>query len=282
MRLIALSLLVFNSILSRGQQNNAQGHWFFCHPEDGYAEIYIQDSVLFLASLTAGDFMMRPVPLDFKPVATLPKPASDTFYYQTIDNNLLVTNWFGSEILMTRMPDNVLNIGDYDCSLKLSMRAYQELLIAEFSARYIKNKRQCAPYMSFTNRMDSIPSIDNLLIENDLEPPKLQKPTAVIAFIEPQIINEGAREGVLPKLIEITWNSDSSEVIVCIELTENCYADFLEHRCFINEQGHLKLNYRKLDSKCEDRCLMRIYFHLFISNSPRLMQIILNDVDVEN
>jgi hypothetical protein len=105
---------------------------------------------------------------------------------------------------------------------------------------------------------------------------------ATIGFLEPQIVSKNTIEKMAPKLIEISWSADSTWVNIAIELTENCYADFMERQCEISKTGTLKLNYEKWDNGCVQQCRMRLYFQLVVSSTKSINSILLNGVLVEN
>jgi hypothetical protein len=291
MRLIATILLVFCSVFSFGQNDDArhfpQGHWSFSTPEFGYSELLIIDTNTVFFGRDIGDGFRGRTIKAFVLVERLPNTQNhpDTFFYRIVNENQLATTWYIKEAIMTRLPDDVINYTDYDCSFEMSQRDFVAFLESQFYGRMAKYNRYHPPQWWVYLPKETFTRIDDIAMEEYVansadEPDTISH--ATIGFLEPQIVSKNTIEKMAPKLIEISWSADSTWVNIAIELTENCYADFMERQCEISKTGTLKLNYEKWDNGCVQQCRMRLYFQLVVSSTKSINSILLNGVLVEN
>ena len=290
MRFTITVLFAYISVFCFAQNDDAnkfpQGHWSFFTPELGYAELLILDSTTVFFNSDVGDGVRGRTIKAFVLVEKLPKTLSfpDTFFYRIVNENQLVTNWFLTEVLMTRLPKEVLNYTDYDCSFEMSRRDFGTFLESQFYGRMAKNSRYYPPQWWYFPLQETAPPLNqNELVEflADELSDRNTHPYTTIAFLDAQILRKNATQKKAPKLVEISWNADSTLVNIAIDLTEHCYADFKDRQCYINKKEQLELNYETWDNGCTDLCEMRLYFQLMVGNTA-IKSILLNGVLVEN
>ncbi|MBI1287727.1 MAG: hypothetical protein GC178_09130 [Flavobacteriales bacterium] len=266
-----------------------KGHWCFCDPLEEYSEVVITDSLIDLLNVDL--FGMIPMHYHFDNGFALSNWAFesddsrwslsenqdiDTLNFEVLSPDQMIIFWYGRNDTLTRLKEKPKNFYDYDCSVGMSWQKFEALLLYEFNQRRIRGNLYCPPRI-----LSEIDSKDNNIYEVDIDWEKDSiSPHISAPFVEYQYIDIDSIKLSKPKFVLEKWNPDSSICLIVFDYFGPCYDEYMHH-AKIDSSGALGLILKpQRFSKCPDRCAIRFYFDLSVTNF-RFDTILLNGTRIK-
>lgn len=278
--LIVLLLLASFTITNgygQASKEDIIGHWSYCDKDLGYSEFVFSDSLFYTNHYQLGSFGPFSYTLDEEGRIGHKYPNEPDSDFKTIDKDHALYIYETDTLYLSRLNEKVLTRFDFDCSMKINRKRFDEMLMYEFLSRFARSQNECLPgfLLELSEPQDEIyGNFDSTLFHTDLT-----QPFGGVHNVYHVIQQEIQSDSSYTKLISVNYNADSSEAIITLDHIDFCYDSYNETG-YIDEENQMQLILENLWRACPDRCLSRYYFVVSIHN-VLVNEIFLNGVRIE-
>jgi hypothetical protein len=237
------------------------GSWWFCDSElGGYTEISISDSTVRFLSPDLFGFV--PAVITEKNNRMIKTDVG--FSINLMDENTAVYKTDSSMDTITRIPEDVAIMEDYNCNMTVSGKEFRDILWHEYLVRSILLGQNCPSILltTFDQKPSSVIDLDSTFFTNNES-----------AFMNIEISFERRNKPtnspeVFESIAYLNYNQDSSRALIMYSIYGICN-DWYNFDGYLDKDGELNIASIKFDSGCQDSCT--IDFYILIEGLPGKM-----------
>jgi len=203
--------------------NPLVGHYYSCSNE-GYGEFLITDSVTRYISEMS---MMMNLPYEIINEKELVRLGDDTIEYTILsDDQIFLKKDHYWEDTLTRFKEDIPNIFDYNCEMRISSRAFDDILWLQYESRKRLLGRGCLPIDLSFFWTDSVGTYGSDSLLTDIFSSEVERlPKTKILQYGTRVLSEEDASFQKLNLHNITYDFNKTQALIEIDDYNYCYEE---------------------------------------------------------